>query len=1233
MSTTVLQLHLGVDGPAIRVEASIGPHRVDGATTLDPLAEHDLLTAADQVAAKRMDWVSQLRFGQQLSQLLFPDEVRNVLLGAVETLDQDQRLQIHLDCRSGLTASLPWELAHVPEISRQVALGPYLALDERIAFARVVTDATSTARSSARSGSGRVVVAPATALDGWAALQSDEALLIAGALGSLPQLTCDVLDDPVSPVSLKGSLEVPVDVFHFVGHGVRGEGLVIARAGGDGSEHLGFAELGAWLGRAGVSLAVLNACDTSGGSPLAAPGAEELLRHGLAAVVAMQHPIEDSHALVFARGFYQALAAGATVDLAMHRGRQAMCLMGLSSEWAVPVLYLGANGDAVALRGGASEGPPPAVRERPVRFGLPQVAPGFAGRDAELEALGSSAGRVRDGVQLRFITGLGGVGKTQLAAAYVTERTPAFEIVAWIRAEGDATPDLVALGRQLGLHEGGRTASEQAAEVWRHLERTDRPWLIVLDNLEDVGLLAQVPSAGPGEILVTSRIRGGRAALGAEIALEALSVDAATAYLVERTGRHGDVDAARRVATALGALPLALAQAASYCAADGLLSFDDYAEMIDQLRAEILFERNLADGYELTVAATWTASIDLALRSAPKASTVLDRACFLSPDGQPRNLHLASDAPASERKAIADAFDALRSVSLVSADGEGLRIHRLLQKVVRDAMDAERASVAFDAAVAAVDRERPAHVEDPDSWPDWLALLPHIRVLAQFAHLSTDRRASLLELLGATVSFLQAAGSVADGLELAQHAVRAASKLSGSEAAETVRLRWLRARAEIEAGEARAASAELEALVQEAEPLMGRAHADVLGMRCDLVLALEAQRRSGEAITEARRLLHDCEKTPGVGQGIRLRAERALASSLRSVGRTEEAIALLEPVVAARTRRSGADPDLLVTVSLLASCYRAQGHVDRAIRVGEVLVQRCESVLGPSHLVTLRARFDLSSSYRSAGRLDQSIAIEEELVAQRTRLLGARHDETLWAMNDLTISLQSAGRTEESIALGRRLVALRRDNNGPEHSATLTAIANLAISLRAAGRLDEAIDLQRRLVEARERVLGVDHFSTSSARDHLGVSLRRAGRWRESVEVARSVVDDRTRLLGSDHPATIVAVDNLAAALRAAGQAAQAVELGTEAVARAERRLGRAHPETLWALANLAMATAAFGGDAAAMEILARARTAGSVTFGPDHPYLVWIGEIERSCAGDPAAALAEAECERVLWE
>jgi hypothetical protein len=153
-----------------------------------------------------------------------------------------------------------------------------------------------------------------------------------------------VLQNP-TVAELQAAILAGADMFHFAGHGGFDSGgsyLALSAEEGDGIHPLTADQLAQLLRQAGVRVAVLGACDSGrrdGISPWEGVAAA-LLSAEVAAVVAMQYRIADTHAIQFARGLYSALAVGLSVDEAVTAGRLALFdADDYRVPWGIPVLY------------------------------------------------------------------------------------------------------------------------------------------------------------------------------------------------------------------------------------------------------------------------------------------------------------------------------------------------------------------------------------------------------------------------------------------------------------------------------------------------------------------------------------------------------------------------------------------------------------------------------------------------------------------------------------------------------------------------------------------------------------------------------------------------------------------------------------------------------------------------------------------------------------------------------
>ena len=115
-----------------------------------------------------------------------------------------------------------------------------------------------------------------------------------------------------------------------------------------------------------LRLVLLNTCQgaVTGTCSAFAGVAQRLLQQGTAAVVAMQAPIYDDHALRFSQEFYRALADGLSVEQAVGEGRKR--INEVACTWGIPTVYFqGAEPFTVATAHGQEKADslaPPAFR-------------------------------------------------------------------------------------------------------------------------------------------------------------------------------------------------------------------------------------------------------------------------------------------------------------------------------------------------------------------------------------------------------------------------------------------------------------------------------------------------------------------------------------------------------------------------------------------------------------------------------------------------------------------------------------------------------------------------------------------------------------------------------------------------------------------------------------------------------------------------------------------------------
>jgi tetratricopeptide (TPR) repeat protein len=590
-------------------------------------------------------------------------------------------------------------------------------------------------------------------------------------------------------------------------------------------------------------------------------------------------------------------------------------------------------------RGGGGRGP-----GLPIVVGdVPQEPAGFQPRAdllAELDAPGPG-GRVR---VVRAVTGMRGVGKTQLAAAYARARIDdGWRLVAWVNAETTAAVlgGLAEVAAALGLEAGDAAAAGRA--VRRRLEAGGDRCLLVFDNAADpADLLPFLPAAGAARVLVTSNERA-VGDLGAGVAVDVFTWEEAVAFLAGRTG-SADVAGARVLAGELGRLPLALAQAAAVIAAQHL----DYPTYLARLRAkpvDQLLQRTGTSEYPHGLAAAVLLSLD-AVQAGDRTGVcgaVMDLASVLSAAGVPRAvLHAAGQAGALTEQAggvaaevVDEALGRLAGSSLLtfSTGGGTVTAHRLVMRVIRERLARQGRLAAACQAAAAVLQARAGSLEQ--AWEDRLA------------------RRDLVEQI----------------LAVHEHAA-AFSGEAGSELTQAVlRLRGWALWFLVDLGDSAAqAIAVGEPLLADQERVLGPDHPGTLTARNDLAEAYQDAGRAAEAIPLYERTLADRERVLGPDHPGTLQSRNNLATAYQDAGRAAEAIELHERTLADYERILGPDhPDTLNSRNNLADAYQDAGRAAEAIELHEQALADYERILGPDHPDTLNSRVNLAAARAALG--------------------------------------------------------------------------------------------------------------------------------------------------------------------------------------------------------------------------------------------------------------------------
>jgi hypothetical protein len=218
----------------------------------------------------------------------------------------------------------------------------------------------------------------------------------------------------------------------------------------------------------------------------------------------------------------------------------------------------------------------------------------FVGREQELETLHQQL-QENEQVAVSALTGMGGVGKTELALQYALKYKPTYRGgVCWLQARGvDVGTQIVQFARsRLQLNPSEELdLSAQVGFCWTHWQPGEV--LVVIDDVLEYKLIKDYlpPSDCRFKVLMTSRLRLGTSVKKLEIdVLEESSAIALLGSLAGSDRIEQELDQAKQLCKWLGYLPLALELVGRYLDRSPHLSI---AQMQQRLEKKRLQERSL----------------------------------------------------------------------------------------------------------------------------------------------------------------------------------------------------------------------------------------------------------------------------------------------------------------------------------------------------------------------------------------------------------------------------------------------------------------------------------------------------------------------------------------------------------------------------------------------------------------------------------------------------------------
>ena len=700
------------------------------------------------------------------------------------------------------------------------------------------------------------------------------------------------------------------------------------------------------------------------------------------------------------------------------------------------------------------------------------------------------------------LSGLAGIGKTQLAIEYAYQYADKYSAVFWVRSETyeNIVSSIITIAGLLHLPE--QQESLQLMNTVIRWFTNHSNWLLILDNVEDPALVKDIlPAARNGCLLFTSR----RHTLGFAthiFNLEPMTLEEGTHFLLRRA-RLLNSNAARdklslkekvaaeEVVSIVDGLPLALDQAAAYIE-ENKCSVSSYLKIFRSSSVSLLQERDAYADHPQSIVSTFTLLFKRLEQDNMPAVEILIVCSYLSAEAIPEFFFLKGaaylgstfEALASDHIRFNSALKTLLMCSLLQrnpTDGT-VAIHRLVQILLQEYLSKS-------------DRQR------------WIE-----RIVYTMSQLFPPD--------GMQSDYFQ----ICD--QLLTHALICIKLLDNWEGDSEICISLMRSVAGYLLNQAR---------YSEAKPLYLRS-------------------------------IHLAENTLSPEHPLMASILHGFATLYFKEGKYEDAEPLYKRALYIREQAPPSEHfRVATTLNKLADLYREQGKYDQAEPLFQRALHICENEQEQSqyYLQITHPLNNLALLYWQTGKYEQAQRLHMRVLDIWESKTGSEHPEVAHSIHNLAILYVEQGKYEEAEPLFKRALHIWERALGQEHLQVTYPLHGLAEVYREQGKYEQAEPLLKRALYIREQTLGREHPLFAYPLSGLAHLYKDQEKYEQAKELFQCILQIREQALGQNHPDVAETLHHLAGLYQTQQNYTKALTLYQRALKIRQQALGSQHPKTI----------------------------------------------------------------------
>jgi tetratricopeptide (TPR) repeat protein len=296
-----------------------------------------------------------------------------------------------------------------------------------------------------------------------------------------------------------------------------------------------------------------------------------------------------------------------------------------------------------------------------------------------------------------------------------------------------------------------------------------------------------------------------------------------------------------------------------------------------------------------------------------------------------------------------------------------------------------------------------------------------------------------------------------------------------------------------------------------------------------------------------------------------------LASLYDSQGRYSEAEPLyLDALEMTKRLFTGDHFNVASSLNNLAFLYNSQGKYSEAEPLYLDALEMKMRLFTGDHPDVATSLNNLGGLYKSQGRYSESEPLYLEALEMRKRLFTSDNSDVAQSLNNLALLYYSQGRYIEAEPLYLDALEMTKRLFTSNHPYLATSLNNLASFYYSQGRYIEVEPLYLEALEMTKRLFTSDHPDVAQRLNNLASFYCSQGKYSEAEPLYLEALEMTKRLFTSNHPYLATILNNLASLYDSQGRYIEVEPLYLETLEMTKRLFTSDHPDVAQRLNNLA---------------------------------------------------------------